>query len=221
MSGTLALVGGGEFTSPCEEVDRQLLRVSAASRVLVLPTAAAFEHPERAVANAVAWFRSLGADAEGLGVLGRRDAFDATHAEAVRSSPFTYLTGGSPMHLKSVLKDTPVWDALVGAVSDGGVLAGSSAGAMVLSDPMVDPRGGAFTIGLGLVPKVAVVPHAEQWSHDRLRRTLDLAKGFDLVTVDTGSALVREPDGRWSAHGRVSVYVDGALADLSALPSVS
>ncbi|HEX9259231.1 MAG TPA: Type 1 glutamine amidotransferase-like domain-containing protein, partial [Acidimicrobiales bacterium] len=107
----------------------------------------------------------------------------------------------------------------VASLTDGAVVAGSSAGAMVMSDPMIDPRGGAFTIGLGLIPKVAVVPHAEQWSHDRLRRTLDLARGFDLVTVDTGSALLRESDGSWSSHGQVSVYVDGVLADLSALPT--
>ena len=54
---------------------------------------------------------------------------------------------------------------------------------MVLSDPMVDPRGGAFTVGLGLVPRVAVVPQVEQWSADRLHRTLDLAEDDAQLTV--------------------------------------
>ncbi|HEX9258120.1 MAG TPA: Type 1 glutamine amidotransferase-like domain-containing protein, partial [Acidimicrobiales bacterium] len=113
MTGTLALVGGGEFTAPCAELDRRLLELSGAASVLVLPTAAAFEHPGRAVANAVAWFRGLGATAEGLSVLSRPDASVDANVEAVRASRFTYLTGGSPMHLKSVLKDTPLWEALV------------------------------------------------------------------------------------------------------------
>ena len=30
---------------------------------------------------------------------------------------------------------------------------------MVLTDPMVDPRGGALTLGLGLVDNLTVVPH--------------------------------------------------------------
>ena len=62
------------------------------------------------------------------------------------------------MHLRSVLKETPLWEAIVEAVGSGGVVAGSMAGAMVLTDPMVDPRGGAFTLGLGLVRGLAVIP---------------------------------------------------------------
>ena len=60
---------------------------------------------------------------------------------------------------------TEAWD-------DGAVLAGSSAGAMVLCDPMVDPRGGAFTLGLGLLANLAVIPAHNRWSEDAAHRTL-------------------------------------------------
>ena len=116
-------------------------------------------------------------------VLARPDASRPSTSSACAPSRFTYLTGGSPMHLRSVLKDTPAWEALGARLADGGVLAAPAAGAMVLSDPMVDPRGGAFTLGLGLVPRVAVVPHVEQWSADRLHRTLDLAENDPQLTV--------------------------------------
>jgi cyanophycinase len=218
MTGIVALVGGGEFTEAAAATDRALLDASGATTVLVLPTAAAFEHPERAVANAEAWFSKLGVRAVGLPVFGRTDALVAEHVAAVRLSPFTYLAGGSPMHLRSVLKDTPLWDALVEAWRDGGVVAGSSAGAMVLTDPMVDPRGGAFTVGLGLVANLAVVPHAEQWHAERMKRTLDLAKGFPLVTLATGASAVRAGDGTWTSHGEVQVHRAGRLSDLSELP---
>jgi cyanophycinase len=155
-------------------------------------------------------------------VLRRAEAFEAEHVDAVRTSRFTYLTGDSPMHLRSVLKDTPLWDALVAAMDDGGVLAGSSAGAMVLSDPMVDPRGGAFTLGLGLVRQLAVVPHVEEWSAERLHRTLDLA-GDDhqlpLLALESGSACIRGPDGRWTTHGRVTVYRGRTPVGLDELPT--
>ena len=149
--GTLALVGGGEFSPGCD-FDRELLAAADADTVLVMPTGAAFEHPGRTVDAATAWFGGLGAKAEGLMVLSRPDAFAPEYVARLRESRFTYLTGSSPMHLRSVLKDTPAWDALGAALAAGGVLAASWAGAMVLSDPMVDPRGGAFTVGLGLVP---------------------------------------------------------------------
>jgi cyanophycinase len=217
VKGTVALVGGGEFALSAA-VDRALLEWAGTDRVLVLPTAAAYEHPDRAVTAAEKWFEGLGARAEGLGVLARPDATVAAHVEAVRASRFTYLTGGSPMHLRSVLKDTPLWGALTEAVSDGAVVAGSGAGAMVLTDPMVDPRGGAFTLGLGLVPSVAVVPDAEHWSHDRLHRTLELARGFPVLTIAAGAAAVRHPGG-WTTFGDVTVHLDGAEVGVDVLSS--
>ena len=54
---------------------------------------------------------------------------------------------------------------------------------------MVDPRGGAFTIGLGLVPDLAVVTEAETWSPERLHRTRKLAN-TTFAVLRTGDALV-------------------------------
>jgi cyanophycinase len=135
-----------------------------------------------------------------------------------------YLSGGSPLHLRSVLKDSPVWTALVDAWRHGAVVAGSSAGAMVLGDPMVDPRGGALTLGLGLVGQLAVLPHYDTWSEEKAHRTVQLATGhLRIAAVDERTALIRDPDGTWRAAGSggVTVYVDGrpAPAGLQALMS--
>ena len=77
----------------------------------------------------------------------------------LRRARFIYLAGSSPLHVRSVLKSSRVWNALLAAWEDGAVVAGSSGAAMALTDPMVDARGGGLTIGLGLVSGVAVVPH--------------------------------------------------------------
>lgn len=220
MTGVLALIGGGEWRDRCT-FDRDLIEASGDAEVLILPTAAAYEHPGRAVDIAVAYFRSLGADARGLPVLRRPDALDEANAAAVRASRFVYLGGGSPLHLRSVLKETAVWTALVEAWSEGAVVAGSSAGAMVLTDPMVDPRGGAFTLGLGLMEELAVIPHYESWSHEKAKRTLDLAaRDLAIVGIDEQTALIRAADGSWSVGGAgtVKVFVNGAESDLTALP---
>ena len=219
--GPLALIGGGEWRPGCD-FDARLLAASGGTEVLVLPTAAAYEHPERAVETAARWFEAIGGTVRGLPVLRRPDAEDETHAKAVAEARFIYIGGGSPLHLRSVLKNSAVWQALITAWREGAVLAGSSAGAMVLTDPMVDPRGGAFTLGLGLMSQVAVIPHADSWSHDKSHRTISLAPAdLPLVAIDERTAVVLEPGQGWSVAGagKVRVWLNGAEAGLDALPS--
>ncbi len=220
MSGHLALVGGGEFTEGCT-FDAGLLEASGASEVLVVPTAAAYEHPQRLVELATGWFDRLGVAARGLDLLARPDASRPDVVEALAASKFTYLVGGSPLHLRAVVKDSPAWDAIEAAWLAGGVLAGSSAGAMVLCDPMVDPRGGAFTLGLGLLSGVAVIPAHNHWSEDAAHRTRKMSPpSLVLAGIDERTALIRDPDGTWRADGagEVVLFLGGDPTDLSALP---
>lgn len=220
MPGPIALVGGGEWGDGCT-FDRELLEASGGSDVLVVPTAAAYEHPARAVATASAWFQGLGATVTELPVLRRPDAELPANVELVQAASFIYFAGGSPMHLRSVLKDTTLWQAVVKAWDDGAVVAASSAGAMVITDPMVDPRGGAYSLGLGLLEQVAVIPHVDTWSREKVLRTLHLASaGVKVVGIEERTAAIRGRDGAWRAEGvgDVAVWVDGAETDLSALP---
>jgi cyanophycinase len=217
MTGIVAFVGGGEFEQT-EALDRDLLGWTGASEVLVVPTADAFERPQRAVERAVSWFAGLGVAARGLDLLRRPDASSPGVLEALRASRLTYLVGDSPMHLRSVLKDTPAWAALAAAAgTDDRAVVAAGPAAMAMCDPMTDPRGGAFTLGLGLVRPLAVVPGADAWSHDRLHRTLKLAGAFPVVTLATGAALVSR-DGAWSCRGDVTIHARGALADVDVLP---
>jgi cyanophycinase len=221
VTGTLALVGGRPFTEGCT-FDAALLAASGGDEVLVLPTAAAYEHPDREVEAAADHFRALGASVVGLDVLTRPDAMDEANVERVRAARLLYLTGGSAMHLRSVVKDSPVWDALVGAWRDGAVVAAAGGAARVLCDPMVDPRGGAFTVGLGLLANLAVIPHHNHWSEEKAHRTLLLApKDLLVVGIDDATALLRDGDGRWSTEGagRVAVFRGRDEVGLDALPA--
>jgi cyanophycinase len=221
VNGPLALVGGGAWTPGCD-FDRDLLAAAGADEVAVLPTAAAYEHPDHTVAAATEWFATLGAGVRPVMAVDRAGAHDGAHVAAVRAARFVYLADGSPMHLRSVLLRSPLWEALVAAWQDGAVLAGSGAGAMVLCDPAVDPRGGAFTLGLGLLSQIAVVARADTWSDDKLRRTLQLTPaGVPLVEIDERTALIRDPGSGWRVDGvgAVSVWRDGQEADVGALPT--
>jgi cyanophycinase len=208
QAGTLALVGGGEWTEACRTLDTRLLERAGGGDVVVLPTAAAFEHPERVVERAATWFDSLGATSRGLMVLNRRDAEAAANVAAVSEARFVYIGDGSPLHLRSVLKASALYDALVHAYEHGTVLAASGAGATVLCDPMVDPRGGAYTVGLGLVQGLAVFPyHGTAADHIRERSIDLLSTNAVLVGVDEHTALVRDGTNAWEVVGAGGVTV--------------
>ena len=206
MTGTIALLGGGPFTDN-DDVDSRLIEASQASEVVVLPTADAFEHPSRLIEAAVAWGERLGVTIDGRKVLRRADANEFGHTEAVRTARMVYFAGDSPLHMRSVLKDTSLFDALRAVLAAGGVVAATGASAACLCDPMTDPRGGAFSLGLGLVEGLAVLPEAEKMSPERLHRTLKLANGFAVGVLPTGSALLRA-DGVWEQVGKAEVHGD-------------
>jgi cyanophycinase len=210
MTGMIVLQGGGPFVAN-DDLDRRVLAAAGAGRVVVLPTADAFEHPERLVTAAMTWAERLGGElsleVEALMVLRRGEALVEGAAQEVRSARAVYLVGDQPLHLRSVLKDTPVWDALHDVLADGGAVVGCAGAAAALCDPMVDPRGGAFTLGLGLVGGIALVTTSESWSPERLHRTEKMAASMSdatLAVLPTGSALVRTATG-WEQVGDVEV----------------
>ena len=222
-AGPLALVGGAEWTDGCD-FDERLIAESGADTVVVIPAAAAYEAPGVLVDRARSWFDGLGVRLQALPVLGRTDALDEANVRAVREARFVYLSSGSPMHLRSVLKDTPLFDAMVEAWHGGAVLAGAAAGGAVLFDHMVDTRGGAFTVGLNLLSGFTMIPKFDTWSHDKVNRTVGLAQaGMPVAGIEERTALVHRAGPGWSVEGAgtVHVFVDGHGADLTALPSLS
>ena len=181
-SGTVALVGGGEWRPGCT-FDAELLgRIGlrpggGAAHRRRLRASRADRGPGRRVVRPA---RGEGGGADGALPGGRRGPGGGA---VLRSARFIYLNGSSPMHLRSVLKGSRVWDALVAAWTDGAVVAASSGAAMVLTDPMVDARGGGLTLGLGLVRGLAVVPHFGDTHEDahgeKLHRSVLLAPARD------------------------------------------
>src|SRR4029079_14223661 len=150
--------------------------------------------------------------------LHRGEAEDPKNAEIVRGAKYVYLADGSPLHLRSVLKDSALFDALLASYHGGGVLAASGAGATVLCDPMVDPRGGAYTVGLGVVKNLAVFPyHGTAAAHLRERSIDLLPRNAVLAGIDEATALGKGPDG-WSVAvaGTVTLYAGDGPATYSA-----
>lgn len=205
MPGTIVLQGGGPFTLH-DDLDRRLLADAGADRVVVLPTADAFERPEVLVSAAMSWAERLGVQVEALMVMNRPEAMDEGAASVVRSARAVWLVGDNPIHLRSVVKDTAIWDALHDVLRAGGVVVGCAASASALCDPMLDPRGGALALGLGLLNGMAVVTQSENLTHDRQARVRKLTN-VPLVFLPSTSALLKT-DAGWESVGPHEVVGD-------------
>ncbi|MEX0768748.1 MAG: Type 1 glutamine amidotransferase-like domain-containing protein [Microthrixaceae bacterium] len=217
MNGILALVGGEEFTAGCS-FDEGLL--ADVTEVLLIPAALAYENPGEVIARAEAYFAAFGVGVQVLDCYRRAEALELLPAELAASAQLIYLTGGSPMHLRSVLKDTPLFESIIGAWQAGATIVAAGEAASVLCSSMVDSRGGAFTIGLDLIQTMTVIPRYNQWSQEKWHRTVELAKsGLEVVGIDEATALIRSADGRWSVEGAgtIHVFTNGSRSDISAL----
>jgi cyanophycinase len=198
MTQHVVLQGGGPFTAN-DDFDAQILSAHP-GYVAILPTAEAFENPDDLVQLSVAWAKRLGITTKLCAVYSRADAREESFATIIAQAAVVYVVGDSPIHLRSTLKDTVVFDA-VAAHSCVVAVAGSAA---AMCDPMVDPRGGAFALGLGLVRGIAAITESEKWPDERLQRTLSLAN-TSVVEIPTGAALIYD-NGTWSTHGAVVLH---------------
>ena len=217
MTGRLALVGGDEFRAGCVDMDRAILDAAGKERpvVLIVPTAAAFERPDLAANNGVRHFAALGADASALMALNGDDANDSDMATRVKGADLIYLTGGNPAHLLDTLRDSRLLDAILNELERGAILAGSSAGAMVMGSWMRF-RGG-WSEALGIADGVATLPHHERADPDATLAELssDAPAGLRAAFgIDGGAGVLSGPGdaGGWTALGTggVAVYQDGA-----------
>ncbi len=145
MAGTLALVGAGEFLETMSGVDRQLLDRSGGVKVAIIPTASAPDGPgvpERWIRQGIDHFARLGASPIGVLALDRAACDDPQNVEPVRDADLVYFSGGKPDYLHATLTGTALWSAVEAVLDRGGVVAGCSAGAMIMGGYVPDFRCG-------------------------------------------------------------------------------
>ena len=160
----LALVGSGEYLSAMEPVDSELIsRLPEPPRVVCLPTAAGKEGPGRIdywSCLGVEHFTGLKANVEALPVIDRASANDKVFAGTIANANVVYLSGGKPNYLYDTLKGSLVWDAVLSVLDKGGLLAGCSAGAMVLGEKFFGFPG--LKTGFNFLPGVTIIPHYDE-----------------------------------------------------------
>jgi len=216
-AGPLALVGSGEYLPVMTGVEGLLL-AGRPPRYVQIPTAAAPEGEQ-----VLRYWLDLGAEqAARLGVTpvpvvarDRAEADDPALAALVGGAGLVYLSGGNPSYLARTLRGTQLWAAVLAAWRAGAALAGCSAGAMALTGwaPAVREPDRAPEPGLGVLPRLSVIPHFDRmltWVPDLLGRAeKQTAAGGTLLGIDEDTALVDlTGTGRtWQVHGRQQAWI--------------
>jgi cyanophycinase len=221
MVGTLALVGSGEFLDRMRVVDALLLeRVGGAAqaRVVIIPTAAAPDGPqvmEHWIALGRAHFAALGANVDAAPIATRADADALPMIAQIAAANVVYFSGGKPGFLLAALQGTRAWDAVRAVYDHGGVLAGCSAGAMILGAKLLAPRlrlGWPWLLAdaFGLVPGTIIIPHYDA-APARIFALLraGLPPTLTMLGIDEDTALISDADG-WQVVGRSGIEIAGA-----------
>ena len=217
MSGTIALVGSGEWLPVMLDVEKELLNNQNPVYVQ-LSTAAGQESPARLehwknLAQIQA--KTLSVESRWLPVFDQDSANNPEFAEKIKGAGLIYLSGGDPTYLAETLRDSLVWNAIVNEWQNGASLAGCSAGAMALTTWVPKMRikigkNNEDVKGLGLLPNIRVIPHFDRmlgWIPDIITRYLiNTPPGVTLVGIDENTALVGGVNS-WTVKGEQSVWV--------------
>jgi cyanophycinase len=216
--GYLLLEGGAEFGGRMRDPDLRAVELAGGFEVplRILPTAAAPDHNHvNAGNNGIRWFQGLGArDVQSLPLIDKESANDEEIANSLRNAKLIYMLGGFTHYLAQTLKDSLAWGAVMDAYRNGAVIAGSSAGAMVMCEFYFDPGSGNVLEGLKLVPNSLVLPHhntfGKSWAP---RLSMQLPDGT-LIGIDEQTGMIDEgDDNTWTVYGRggVTLYRDGQV----------
>ena len=215
MTGYLLLEGGAEFGGQMAEPDRRAIALAggSAAQISIIPTAAAPDNNyRRAGENGVRWFQSLGAtNVAWVPLIDRASANDPGIADTLSRARLVYMLGGFPGYLGETLKDSTCWQAVLRAYEHGAVIAGSSAGAMVMCQYYSDPRKGGVVEGLGLVPNTCVLPHHNTFGKRWAPLLAEDLPGVTLLGIDEYTGMLDDGDaGRtrgWRVYGAGAVTI--------------
>ena len=220
MAGTLIIIGGHEDREGEKIILREVVRRADRRRIVVVGTAS--EEPEALFEQYRKAFADLGAkDVFCLDVHTRAEALSDGAADPIKNAGAVFFTGGDQLKLTSQIGDTPVFQLSYKVYEQGGVIAGTSAGASVLSDTMLvsgegdaSPKAGdalRMAPGFGFIHGVVVDQHfAERGRMGRLLAAVAQNPKSVGLGIDENSAVVVERS-RFRVIGEGGVYVlDGA-----------
>jgi len=176
---TLLAIGGGEMSEATEVMDELLglLKRKSDPRVVVMTVATS--EPESATSKYISLFRERSIKhVDAVDVSLREDAFDEASVKKVKAADALFFTGGDQLVVTSLMGGTPLHKIIHDRFNEGFIIAGTSAGAAMMSSSMIVSGGSGnpplvggveFGPGLNLIPDTVIDTHFSQRArHGRL-----------------------------------------------------
>lgn len=214
--GFLIPIGGAEGRKKSSLIMKRYVDLCGGkdARILVIPTASLLAEtgPEY-----VKLFEQYGAKAVNMPVEKREDCFDELLLEKLEAANGIFITGGNQLRLSTILGGTPVARAIRRRNAEGVHLAGTSAGAAIMSEHMIaggrsgpSPResGVELAPGLGLTNRVIIDQHFSQ--RGRMGRLLSALSFNPFVCglgIDENTAGFIDAVGSMEVVGRGTITV--------------
>jgi cyanophycinase len=217
--GLLIAIGGAEDKTRERVILRYFLEAAGGSDAGIVVLATASEVPETGERYADLLYRMHADSVEVLRIDTREHALEACDEtlDLLEYATGLFLTGGSQIKFSSALGGTAIAAAIRRRHQAGMVVAGTSAGAAVLSEHMIalGDSGGTprrrlvhMAKGLGLAPSLVIDQHFRR--RDRLGRLLTALSynpGLIGMGVDEDTAAMIEPNGTVTVIGEGSVTI--------------
>jgi cyanophycinase len=207
-AGSLIIVGGG--TIP-DSIRARFVELAGGNtgRLVVIPTAS--ERPDAGdVSQATEPWKNFGfASIHVLHTRRRVEADDPAFIQPLKSATAVWFGGGQQTRLTEAYADTAVHRELSALLKRGGVIGGTSAGAAVMSKPMIS--GGTDTPqmaeGFGLLPHDLLIDQhfLKRSRMNRLLEAMRLKPGIIGVGIDESTAL-------WVRDGKATVIGESYVA---------
>ncbi len=190
-AGSLVIVGGGALPDAVRDCFLELAGGKKA-RVVVIPTASIkAERPDLLRTPAV--FRAQGARVTVLHARSREEANRPDFVKPLADATGVWFSGGAQSRLVEAYRGTLVEQELHKVLARGGVIAGTSAGAAVMSEVMIagGTKEAVVRTGFGFLPGVVVDQHFQ--NRHRLDRLLGVLARYPQcpgVGIDEQTAIV-------------------------------
>ena len=218
--GSLIIIGGHEDKKGERRILKEVRARTKRSTLVVATVATA--HPEEVWQEYREVFRSLGVRSlSHLHIETRDDAFSEDKLKALQGAGAVFFTGGDQLRITSRIGGAPICERIREIFARGGTIAGTSAGASVMSETMLVSGAGSASYrvgqdlfmapGLGLMRDAIIDQHfAERGRLGRLLGAVAQNPRLLGIGIDEDTAIVVDRKRRCEVLGSGAVYiVDG------------